>query len=91
MKRDPKTDILAKAAEKIAAEDMASKCVHPNLAFSKSGAKLQCIDCSRRWHTTVRDFDLPDFIYGNPSIPEGETRHSRYEAQRTEPKAPRIK
>ena len=84
MRRDRKNDPLAGIVEKIAADTAAAKCVHPNLAFSRYGAKLQCVDCKRRWHTSVPNFDLPDFTYGNPSIPEGETRHSRYEAQRTE-------
>jgi hypothetical protein len=75
-----KPDLLKDVADEVTAE----KCIHPNLKFGRYGAELKCIDCEKRWFVCVKGFELPDFRYGNPKIGEGETRHSRFEEQRTQ-------
>jgi hypothetical protein len=83
-----KDDILAKA------EIDPATCVHPNLKFERYGAILGCVDCKKRWFacTGIEAPDgsfayvAPDFTYGNPKMAVDDTRHSRFEAQRTEPK-----
>jgi hypothetical protein len=80
-----KTDLLAKVAkaEKIAA------CLHPHLRFGRFGFQIQCLDCPRRWVAAMDNsgvqYDIADFGYSNPKIPEGEFRHSPNEMPRTDP------
>lgn len=78
-----KKDILKDVAD----DQVAMTCTHPNLKFMRYGAIIACIDCTKRWFVCIKGFELPDFRYGNAKIGEGETRHSRFEEQRTAPKA----
>lgn len=88
-KQDKLPDILKAVADQQAARD----CMHPNVRFERYGAVIRCIDCKQRWFACMNDeFDLPDYLYGNPKMSENETRHSRFEPIRTEPKTtPKIK
>lgn len=67
-------------------------CPHPNLKFERHGAILGCIDCDLHWFVAKGVLNpsdgsfayiSPDFNYGNAKVMDGDTRHSRYEMQRT--------
>lgn len=80
-----KDDPLAKIAE----EERIAACKHPHVQFQRKGFEIRCLDCPRRWVAAMTqkgiEYDMADFGYWNPKIPDGDFRHSPDEVQRIKP------
>jgi hypothetical protein len=63
-----------------------SACPHSHVKFAAGDAVIVCIDCDMRWHQEGRGMGALAQGVNHLTMPPYDTRHSRWEAPRTEKK-----